>query len=140
MQTVAYLAIISQFAFKIISRKLVKFNLLILAGASLIDLLWLIIQTGNAWYPPSNYELSGNISTYLKFSVVMIISGFCLRVVLVYFYLTQFHMDEYQIYTVKIFGKELNIQREAEPYTPNKNPLSMMLEPFFNKAVEEDQP
>jgi hypothetical protein len=81
-----------------------------------------------------------NTSTYLKFSVVIIIAGFCLRLVLVYFYLTQFHMDEYQIYTVKILGKEMNIQREAEPYTPNKNPLSLMLEPFFNKTVEEDQP
>jgi hypothetical protein len=80
------------------------------------------------------------ISTYLKFSVVMTICGLCMRVVLAYYYLTQFHMDEFQTYSVKVFGKELNIQREAEPYTPNKNPLSLMLEPFFNRAVEEGQP
>ncbi len=67
----------------------------------------------------------------------MIISGLCMRVVLIYYYLTQFHMDEFQTYSVKILGKELNLQREAEPYTANKNPLSLMLEPFFNKAAED---
>lgn len=74
-------------------------------------------------------------SSYLKFSIVIIIFCTCLRMTLIYYYLSQFYIDEFQVYSIKIFGKDLNIQRETEPYSSNKNPLSYLLEPYFNKAV-----
>lgn len=59
----------------------------------------------------------------------------CLRVALMYYYLSQYHLDEFQVYTVRLLGRDLNIQREAEPLNPNRHALSHFLQPYFNKPI-----
>jgi hypothetical protein len=52
-----------------------------------------------------------------------------------YYYLSQYHLDEFQVYTVRLLGRDLNIQREAEPLYPNRHALSHFLQPYFNKPI-----
>jgi hypothetical protein len=52
---IAYTLILSQFTFQIISRKIIKFNLILLLGCTFFDILWLILETGNIWYLPENF-------------------------------------------------------------------------------------
>jgi hypothetical protein len=77
----------------VISRKIIKFNLLLLTFCTVFDILWLTIQTSKTWYLPENYELPGMVSNYLKFSIILMIICVGLRVGLFYFYLSQFHLD-----------------------------------------------
>lgn len=102
-------------------------------------MLWFILYTPKVWYLPLDYELPAMASNYLKFSLTFMVLAFCLRTLLAYFYLSQFHLDHSQSYSVRLLGREFTLQKEAEPLTPNKNPLSYMLVPLFNKPAQEGE-
>lgn len=87
---------------------------------------------------PYQYEYTTQILSYLKFSIISRILGACFRFVLMYLYLSQYHIDEYQIYLIKFMDKEINLQKQIEPYDSNKHPFETFLHPYFNKAEVDD--
>lgn len=76
----------------------------------ILDIVWLICYMSKFWDLPNNYDLSIRLSTYLKFSMALNIICFVLRIFLIYFYLSQYQLDEQLAYEITIVGTTLTLQ------------------------------
>jgi hypothetical protein len=105
-----------------------------LLATTVVEVIWIGIYSGNLWYLPYQYEYTTNIQSYIKFSIICRILCLIFRFILMYLYLSQYHIDEYQTYIIKFMDKDINLQKKIEPFDSNKHPFETFLHPYFNKS------
>ena len=109
-QITVCLVILVSFGFKTISRKIVKFYIAVLFGSILIDVIWLVLYTSIWWSVGNHYQQPQFLQGYLHFSIFMVILTQFVKLILIYFYLTQVRISEVEVFSIKIQDKTLAFQ------------------------------
>lgn len=130
------LVILSSFCFESISLKIVRLYLILLGFSIVYTFLWLVLYTDRLWQPVRNDDYTTKVGVYLKISVLVIMTSIVIKFVLCWNYLSLFHIEENQIFTVVAFSKTFFMKYDANILNPPKNPLVYSLRNIFNKKVE----
>lgn len=118
-----------------INRKIIKFNLYILAFSIVYTFVWLVLYTDKLWYPPKSLEYSSKFSTYINLCIMAAIVSQVIKILLCYYYLTLVQIDEEQVFSVQFSSKTLFMKNDPNVNYSQKNPLIYALKDILNKKV-----
>lgn len=129
------LTIFISYACHTISRKIIKFNILLLTTSFVVKLIWLILYVNNLWNPAHNYDFPVMSGAYLKISLSFVFLSQVTVLALIYYFLTQMHINEMEVYTITLGSKFIYMQSGSNLQGTAKDPLGTALQHVFNPNV-----
>lgn len=117
------------------NRKIIKLYILLLTTSFVVKFIWLILYVNNLWNPAHNYDFPTMNGAYLKISLFFVFLSQITVLVLIYYFLTQMHINEMEVYTITLGSKFIYMQSGSNLQGTSKDPLGAALEHVFNPNV-----